>query len=55
MFKYFDHTFFKFFFGFLVILAISFLILYATNRWGKSDIPEATYVNVPVKSVQSVQ
>lgn len=32
--KYFDPTFFKFLKGFLVILCVSFLILYVSQRWG---------------------
>jgi len=33
MMKYFDNTFFKFLFGFLVILAISFSILFAVEYY----------------------
>jgi len=41
MLKYFDNTFFKFFFGFLAILSVSFAIILATNFFfaDKSDGP----------------
>jgi hypothetical protein len=40
--KYFDKAFFKFFFGFLAILAISFILLVVTNYFeGKStQVPD---------------
>jgi hypothetical protein len=34
MLKYFDNTFYKFLFGFLLILSISFGILYIVKQWG---------------------
>lgn len=32
----FDRSFFRFFFGFVLILALSFFILYAVGQWGGS-------------------
>ncbi|HEY4489708.1 MAG TPA: hypothetical protein VJC12_00430 [Candidatus Paceibacterota bacterium] len=46
MWKLFDNTFFKFLFGFLVILAISILILFAAQYWSKKGNPDSTYVQV---------
>lgn len=37
MLKYFDNTFFKFLFGFLAILAVSFALLIATQWWGNTQ------------------
>ena len=37
MLKYFDNTFFKFLFGFLAILAVSFALLVATQWWGDAQ------------------
>jgi len=51
--KYFDNTFFKFLFGFLAILAISFLLLFFTQIWGKdNDEKDSTYVEVSSPSVR---
>lgn len=49
--KYFDNTFFKFLFGFLVILALSFLFLYVTDRLDKNRLPDgtSTYVEASVE------
>jgi hypothetical protein len=43
MLKLFDNTFFKFFFGFIFILLISFGILYVTQNWGKEDKPDTIF------------
>ena len=43
MIKLFDNTFFKFFFGFLFILSISFTILYITEGWAKEDSPDTFF------------
>ncbi len=37
MLKYFDNTFFKFLFGFLAILAVSFAVLLFTQWWGEQQ------------------
>jgi hypothetical protein len=51
--KYFDSTFFKFLFGFLAILAISFLLLFITQIWEKdNDEKDSTYVEVSSPSVR---
>jgi hypothetical protein len=50
MFKYFDKAFFKFFFGFLAILAISFIILLGANYLRKSSI-QAPDNATPLKSM----
>ncbi len=42
--KYFDSTFFRFLFGFLAILAISFALLYASQRWGGAYDTHTSYV-----------
>lgn len=45
MFKYFDTTFFKFLFGFIAILAVSFALLLAIRYFGgEKDLPPASYV-----------
>ncbi|HTK33414.1 MAG TPA: hypothetical protein VL335_02630 [Candidatus Paceibacterota bacterium] len=37
----FDKSFFRFFFGFVLILALSFFVLYAVGQWGGSLDTEA--------------
>ncbi len=34
--KYFDHTFFRFFFGFMAILVASFAMLYVAIQWNQN-------------------
>jgi hypothetical protein len=46
MFKYFDNTFFKFLFGFLTILAVSFIFIFLTQVWSEGENFENTYVEV---------
>lgn len=43
--SYFDNTFFKFFFGFLGILALSFSLVVATQYWSDRDNPERMRVD----------
>jgi hypothetical protein len=42
MFRYFDNTFFKFFFGFLAILFVSFVFLFLTRYFEKDPMPESS-------------
>jgi len=42
MFKYFDRAFFRFFFGFVAILAISFIVMIVTVQWGGDPQTAAT-------------
>jgi hypothetical protein len=51
MMKYFDSTFFKFLIGFLVILAISFAILIATQYYEGNREPSPTYVQSDTETV----
>jgi len=44
MLKYFDSDFFKFMFGFLAILAISFGLIYASLKWGSVFDTHTSYV-----------
>jgi hypothetical protein len=43
--KYFDNTFFKFLFGFLGILGVSFTLLYITQYFGTKCNPEIVYAD----------
>jgi len=50
--KYFDHTFFRFLFGFLAILALSFALLFFVERWNTNTNPDgtSTYVDAHVSN-----
>lgn len=41
--QYFDNTFYRFFFSFLLILAASFGLLFATQYWSDQADPDRTY------------
>jgi Trk-type K+ transport system membrane component len=53
--KYFDHTFFRFFFGFLAILVVSFALLFFVEHWTNKANPDdaSTYVDAHVSDPSS--
>jgi hypothetical protein len=52
MLKYFDNDFFKFMFGFLAILAVSFGLIYASLIWGDAFDTHTSYVEADASTSQ---